>query len=75
MEFVFIFVLSIVALSYCYRLLRLRMLQQDKRERDSATRLDVAGRFAQLEERVRVLERIVTDDSAHLKRQFRELGD
>lgn len=75
MEFVFIFVLSIVALSYGYKLLRLRMLQQDKRERDSATRLDVAGRFAQLEERVRVLERIVTDDSAHLKRQFRELGD
>jgi DnaJ-domain-containing protein 1 len=74
-EFVFIFVLSIVALSYGYKLLRLRMLQQDKRERDSATRLDVAGRFAQLEERVRVLERIVTDDSAHLKRQFRELGD
>jgi hypothetical protein len=51
------------------------MLQQDKRERDNATRLDVAERFAQLEERVRVLERIVTDDSANLKRQFRELGD
>lgn len=75
MEFVFIFVLSIVALSYCYRLLRLRMLQQDKHERDNATRFDVAERFAQLEERVRVLERIVTDDSANLKRQFRELGD
>lgn len=75
MEFVFIFVLSIVALSYGYKLLRLRMLQQDKRERDSATRLDVAQRFVQLEERVRVLERIVTDDSANLKRQFRELGD
>jgi hypothetical protein len=74
-EFVFIFVLSIVALSYGYKLLRLRMLQQDKRERDSATRLDVAQRFVQLEERVRVLERIVTDDSANLKRQFRELGD
>jgi hypothetical protein len=51
------------------------MLQQDKHERDNATRFDVAERFAQLEERVRVLERIVTDDSANLKRQFRELGD
>ena len=35
---------------------------------------DLARQIADLEERVRVLERIVTDDRSDLQRQFRELG-
>jgi len=36
-------------------------------------RSDTAERLAGLEERVRILERIVTDDKADLRRQFRDL--
>ena len=35
---------------------------------------DITRQLVDLEERVRVLERIVTDDRSDLKRQFRELG-
>jgi hypothetical protein len=36
--------------------------------------VELARQIADLEERVRVLERIVTDDRSDLRRQFKELG-
>jgi hypothetical protein len=35
---------------------------------------DLVRQIAELEERVRVLERIVTDDRSDLRKQFEELG-
>jgi hypothetical protein len=50
-----------------------RMKQKDK-ERDYGTAsAETVSRLEKLEERVKVLERIVTDDRADLHRQFREL--
>ena len=49
------------------------------RDRDTAERREtdaqVAATLDSLEERVKVLERIVTDDRADLRRQFRDLQD
>jgi Na+/glutamate symporter len=53
-----------------------RMKQREK-EKDGRTAVaanaETIGRLERLEERVKVLERIVTDDRADLHRQFREL--
>jgi hypothetical protein len=38
------------------------------------TSVELLDKLARLEERVKVLERIVTDDPAELRRQFRDLG-
>jgi ABC-type phosphate transport system auxiliary subunit len=35
---------------------------------------DLIDQISRLEERIRVLERIVTDDKSELRRQFRDLG-
>lgn len=40
-------------------------------ERDNA---ELIEQLSDLEERIKVLERIVTDDSQDLRRQFRDLG-
>ena len=72
---VFVFILAIIAISYGYKLLELRMRQGEPRNSDNATRSEISEQFARLEERVRVLERIVTDSNADLKRQFRDLGE
>ena len=51
-------------------------LKQRARARDAveeSLRDELRARLAELEERVRVLERIVTDESAQLRRQFKDL--
>jgi hypothetical protein len=51
-------------------------MMQKGREREGAEdelRGEMTNRLAELEERVRVLERIVTDERAELRRQFKEL--
>jgi len=47
--------------------------QKDRDGDDDAVRGDMTARLAELEERVRVLERIVTDERTELRRQFKEL--
>jgi membrane protein implicated in regulation of membrane protease activity len=70
------FVLAIVFLVLAYKVVSIVLHNrasrpvQDAPERNA----DVARQLADLEERVRVLERIVTDDRSELKRQFRELN-
>jgi hypothetical protein len=63
---------SIVAIVFIYKLIRLAMLRQPMRRDDTAT-TDLQNRLAEVEERVRVLERIVTDDRHDLKQQFKDL--
>jgi len=50
-----------------------RALHEHQEEADRQTS-ELLEQLAQLEERVKVLERIVTDDSHDLRRQFRDLG-
>ena len=73
----FEFVLIILILSFGYSLLatwmKHRHVGAKRAERDAAN-AELADRLAQLEERVRVLERIVTDERFDLKQQFRDLG-
>ena len=71
---VFLFVLGILLISYGYKLFELHL----KRKNDAADadiRSEMLDRCRRLEERIRVLERIVTDGSADLERKFRDLGN
>lgn len=74
----FEFVLIILILSFGYSLLatwmKHRRIGAKRAERDAEANAELVERLAQLEERVRVLERIVTDERFDLKQQFRELG-
>ena len=64
--------ISIVAIVFTYKLIRLAMLRRHTR-RDDTANTDLLNRLAEVEERVRVLERIVTDDRHDLKQQFKDL--
>jgi hypothetical protein len=64
--------IAIVAIVFTYKLIRLAMLRQPTR-RDATANTDLNNRLAEVEERVRVLERIVTDDRHDLKQQFKDL--
>ena len=58
-----------------FPVLKARMLQKGS-ERDGVEdelRSEMTARLAELEERVKVLERIVTDERTDLRRQFKEL--
>lgn len=74
-----IFTLAILAIIFGsifgFPVLKARMMQKG-REREGVEgelRGEMTARLAELEERVRVLERIVTDERAELRRQFKEL--
>ena len=72
----FEFVIAILIIVFTYRLVTLRMNQknlQNQRGTDDADRLAWQQRLDELEERVKVLERIVTDDKYDLKRQIEAL--
>jgi hypothetical protein len=58
-----------------FPVLKARMLQKAKEREgiEGALNGEMTARLAELEERIRVLERIVTDERAELRRQFREL--
>lgn len=64
--------IAIVAIVFTYKLIRLAMLRQPTR-RDDTANTDLLNRLAEVEERVRVLERIVTDDRHDLRQQFKDL--
>jgi hypothetical protein len=71
---VFEFVLAIIALSFIYRLLAHWMRAKATRPTEDGAAQELQRRLDQVEERVRVLERIVTDDRFDLKQQFKDLG-
>ena len=71
----FEFLIVVIALSFGYKLIvawmRTRALSRPSDEPANAALLE---RLSQLEERVRVLERIVTDERFDLKQQFKDLA-
>ena len=73
---VFEFVIAILIVVFTYKLVTLRMHQknlQNVRGTDDAERVAWQQQLDELEERVKVLERIVTDDKYDLKRQIEAL--
>ena len=71
---VFEFALAMVFLVMAFKLIRLAIVHNKlpRREVDAVNR-DLLERLNQVEERVRVLERIVTDERYDLKQQFKDL--
>ena len=75
---VFEFVLLIVLIVTIGRLVERRSGRHGRRnaaESTSADTEDTAARMASLEERIRVLEHIVTDEGYELRKKFRDLED
>lgn len=73
----FEFVIVILVLSFVYKLISLMIQRKDSRREShqaSEEALAMQRRLNEVEERVRVLERIVTDERYDLKQQFRDLG-
>ena len=74
----FEFVIIIVLLPFAYKLLaawmRSRELARNNDDSANANAALMQQRLEQLEERVRVIERIVTDDRYELKQQFKDLA-
>jgi hypothetical protein len=69
----FEFILIILAMSFGYGLLRDYLRR--RAERGDGAPPEMLDRLAVLEDRVRVLERIVTDRSETLRREFDNLSD
>jgi hypothetical protein len=71
----FEFALALVALIMAFRLIRLAIVHGKRAPRpDDPVNVELLERLNQVEERVRVLERIVTDERYDLKQQFKDLG-
>jgi hypothetical protein len=74
----FEFVIVIIILSFIYRIILAWMRNREFRSsHDDSANANAAlmqQRLEQLEERVKVLERIVTDDRYELKQQFKDLA-
>jgi hypothetical protein len=71
----FEFALSLIALVFVFKLVRLVIVHNTRApRRDDPVHADLQERLNQVEERVRVLERIVTDERYDLKQQFKDLG-
>jgi len=70
----FEFVLAIVLVGMFFKLLQKRMDRRHENETAGESN-ELRARLAELEERIQVLERIVTDDRADLKREFRDLAN
>jgi adenine-specific DNA methylase len=72
----FEFVIVIIVLSFLYKLvsLALQNKHQSRNREDEAANGELLKRLEEVEERVRVLERIVTDERFDLKQQFKDLG-
>ena len=64
---VFEFVLAIIALGMIFKLIKLAIVHNKLPRRDDSVNTELLARLNQVEERVRVLERIATDDSARLR--------
>jgi hypothetical protein len=70
----FEFAIAIVALVLIFKLVKTAMRQRVVKRPDDAVNAELLEHLRRVEERVRVLERIVTDERFDLKQQFRELG-
>ena len=71
----FEFALAMVALVLIFKLIRLAIVHNKRPpRRDDPVNTELLERLNQVEERVRVLERIVTDERYDLKQQFKDLG-
>lgn len=70
------FFLAIIVIIFLFKLAKLRMQHHADRAAGAAEdeREQLLDRLVQLEQRIQVLERIVTDRSADLHRQFEDLG-
>lgn len=71
----FSMVVAIVAIVFGYRALVVFVNRNEKKRADDeqSEAAATAARLEELEERIRVLERIVTDESAGLRGRFRDL--
>jgi len=72
----FEFVITIIALGLGYKLVAVWVSSraQSRTRSDESANAALVQRLGELEERVRVLERIVTDDRFELKQQFKDLA-
>jgi hypothetical protein len=70
----FEFAFAIVALVLIFNLAKIAMRQKLVRRPHNAVDAEVLEHLRRVEERVRVLERIVNDERFDLKQQFKELG-
>jgi hypothetical protein len=71
----FEFVIVIISLSFGYKLVAAWLRNREQyRVTDESANAALVQRLEQLEERVRVLERIVTDERFDLKQQFKDLA-
>jgi hypothetical protein len=70
----FEFVITIVALVFLYKLVDAWARNKQAQRSDDGVVAEWRHRLDQVEERVRVLERIVTDERFDLKQQFKDLG-
>jgi uncharacterized protein involved in tellurium resistance len=70
---VFEFVIIVVILSLIYKLFAGWMRHRTQVNVEEPARAALVQRLDEVEERVRVLERIVTDERFDLKQQFKEL--
>ncbi len=69
---VFEFVLFLLVIVFVYRVVDTYI--KSRADRDKSTEgADMDARLQEMEDRVRVLERIVTDDRYELKRKFEDL--
>ena len=66
------FVLAIIGMALVFKLIKTVVMHKNARREDPVN-TELAARLAEVEERVRVLERIVTDDRSDLRRQFKDL--
>jgi hypothetical protein len=70
---VFEFALAMVFLVMAFKLVRLAIVHKNPPRRDDPVNAELLERLHEVEERVRVLERIVTDERYDLKQQFKDL--
>ena len=71
----FEFAIALVALVLIFKLVRLAIVHSKRTPpRDASVNAELLERLSHVEERVQVLERIVTDERYDLKQQFKDLG-
>jgi hypothetical protein len=70
----FEFALALVAMVMLFKLVRTLILRKNPARRDDTANAELLQRLNQVEERVRVLEKIVTDERYDLRQQFKDLG-
>lgn len=66
--------LGIVLIVFIYRLLDNHFKRSAEVKQSNPEEEDIMARVDAMEERIRVLEKIVTDDRYDLKREFKDLG-